>query len=168
MIFIGVGSSIGNAEAHFTQAETNLLTFGIKVSKKSKNLKNAPQGGVAQNQFTNAVWQLEFPETKWEKINWCLLPQHRRQKLKAYRLLNLLQLVEKQALRTREKRWDDRTLDLDILMFHTLRLENQRLLLPHPLIPERDFVLHPWQELVDKDFEIPKFGSVSKLIKRLN
>lgn len=168
MIFIGVGSSIGDANSHFAKAEQALRAFGVKVVKKSKKLKNNPQGGIAQNQFTNAVWQLEFPETRWEEINWCLLPNFRRQKLKAYRLLKRLQQVEAQALRSRSKRWDDRTLDLDILMFNDLQLEKQRLLLPHPLLAERDFVLLPWQELVDKGFEIPKFGSINELIKRLN
>ncbi len=168
MIFIGVGSSIGDAEKTFKQAQVFLQNKGICVLKKSKNLKNAPQGGVAQNQFTNAVWQLEFAETRWEKTNWYLLPQHRRQKLKAYKLLKKLQAVEKKAQRERVKRWDDRTLDLDILMFHQLVLRKQRLLVPHPLIFERDFVLRPWQELVDKDFEIPKFGAIGTLIKRLN
>ncbi len=167
MIFIGVGSSVGNAEVQFAKAEADLKQKGVLVLKKSKLLKNPPQGGVAQNEFTNAVWQVEFPETKWEKINCCLLPQSRRQKLKAYKLLDLLQSVEKNAGRTRDKHWEDRTLDLDILMLNRLTLSQQRLLLPHPLLAERSFVLLPWQELVDKDFEIPKFGVIEQLIKRL-
>jgi len=167
MIFIGIGSSIGEAKMLFAQAETDLKQEGILVLKKSKLLKNPPQGGVAKNEFTNAVWEIAFPETAWEKFNWCLLPEFRRQKLKAYKLLNGLQLVENKALRTRDKRWADRTLDLDILMFNQLKLSRQRLLLPHPLLAERSFVLRPWQELVDKDFEIPKFGVIDKLIKSL-
>jgi 7,8-dihydro-6-hydroxymethylpterin-pyrophosphokinase len=167
MIFIGVGSSIGEAQTQFTQAELDLKSKGVEVIKKSTLMVNPPQGGVAKNDFTNAVWHIEFPETKWEKANWCLLPASRRQKLKAYKLLKVLQWVEDQAHRTRSKRWEDRTLDLDILMFHQLILRQQRLLIPHPRIPERDFVLRPWEELVDKEFEIPKFGRVSELIKSL-
>ncbi len=167
MIFIGIGSSIGDAEAHFAQTKIELAHLGVEVVKQSKNLKNPAQGGVAQNEFTNAVWQIEFTETKWEQINWCLLPTWRRQKLKAYKLLKVLQAVETKALRTRAKQWDDRTLDLDILMFHHLTFTKQHLLIPHPRIPERDFVLKPWQELVDKDFEIPTFGLIGELIKRL-
>ena len=167
MIFIGVGSSIGKASVLFAEAEKELLEQGIKVIRKSKNLINPAQGGVAQNEFTNAVWEVTFSETQWEKINWCLLPQYRRKKLKAYKLLNALQTVESKAGRTRKKRWEDRTLYLDILMFHELELSKQRLLLPHPMIPKRNFVLVPWQELVDKDFQIPKFGMIDTLIKSL-
>lgn len=167
MIFIGVGSSIGDAKVQFEQAEADLRQVGVQVIQKSNVLKNPAQGGVAQNEFSNAVWKISFPETKWEKINWCLLPQSRRQKLKAYKLLAVLQLVENKAGRTRETRWADRTLDLDILMFNQLALSGQRLLLPHPLITERSFVLYPWQELVDKDFEIPKFGVIDNAIKAL-
>jgi len=123
---------------------------------------------VAKNEFTNAVWEIAFPETKWEKINWILLPKWRREKLKALKLLKILQSCENVCARSREKRWDDRTLDLDILMFHAIRINSHHLTIPHPLIPERNFVLLPWQELVDKNFEIPKFGKISDLIQRLN
>ena len=167
MIFIGVGSSVGQAESHFKKAEQYLARANVGLVKKSALLKNPPQGGVAQNEFTNAVWQIEFWETPWQKVNWVLLPKKRRLKLKAYQLLKILQSCENSCNRIREKKWDDRTLDLDLLMFHQLKLNEAHLKIPHPLIPERNFVLLPWQELVDKNFEIPKFGKISSLINRL-
>ena len=168
MIFIGVGSSIGDAEAYFSEVKTFLETSGIKVVAQSKLLKNPPQGGVAQNEFTNAVWQLEFPESTWEQINWILLPQSRRLRLKAYKLLRLLRKAENNAQRNRDVKWADRTLDLDILQFHSLILKRKNLTIPHPLIKERDFVLKPWQELVEPDYEILGLGRIKDLIEKLS
>lgn len=168
MIFIGLGSSIGDAEKTFNQAQLFLEEHKIKVLKKSKILKNPPFGGIAKNEFSNAVWALSFKETRWEKINWILLPQWRRQQLKAYKLLTILQRCENQLGRSREKRWDDRTLDLDLLMFHQHTSKRKKLIIPHPGITERSFVLHPWQEIVDEDFQIPRFGLIKDLIKNLD
>jgi len=167
MIFIGLGSSIGNAQNTFNQVPLFLEKQGVTILKKSKNLKNPAVGGVAQNEFTNAVWQLEFKETPWEKVNWVLLPTKRRTYLKAQKLLKILQQCEHHLGRTREKRWDDRTLDLDILMFNDLILHKKKLTLPHPEITKRSFVLLPWREIVDEDFSIPKFGLLTTLIKSL-
>jgi len=156
-------SSIGDAFAIFNDADTWLELHGVEVVKRSKNLKNPPLGGVAQNQFTNAVWQVSFPETAWERLNWCLLPRSRRQRLKAFKLLKLCKACEVAHGRTRAKRWADRPLDIDILMFHGLTLDRQRLSLPHPGIAERGFVKDPWRELVDGDFEIPGLGPLKDL-----
>lgn len=167
MIFIGLGSSIGNAQNIFEQTQKNLEKQGIKILKKSEILKNPPFGGVAHNEFSNAVWAIDFPESAWEKINWALLPKYRRQKLKAYKLLKVLQLCENELGRTRKKRWDDRTLDIDILMFQDLVLNKKHLSIPHLGIADRSFVLGPWQEIVDEDFIIPKFGRLKDLVKNL-
>lgn len=163
MIFLGVGSSIGNAEAIFSSAESWLKNRGINVIKKSKHLKNPAIGGVAKNEFTNAVWQVEFLETTWEKINWCLLPRSRRLRLKAYKLLNLLKKCEFFNGRLAAARWADRSLDLDILMFHELTLQTPKLTIPHSEIAKRSFVLRPWAELVDENFEIPNLGLLKDL-----
>ncbi len=167
MIFLGVGSSIGNAEAIFASAEAWLEARGVKVIKKSQNLKNPPVGGVATNEFTNAVWHAQFLETSWEKVNWCLLPRSRRLRLKAYKLLKLLKKCEAIHGRTKSPRWSDRPLDLDILTFHELVINKTKLIIPHPEIANRSFVLRPWSELVDARFEIPNLGRIKDLISKL-
>lgn len=167
MIFIGLGSSIGEAQKLFNEAEVFLNQHGVVVVKKSKNLVNPPVGGVAQNNFTNAVWQLDFKQTAWERFNWVLLPSYRRTYLKAKKLLKILHRAENTGGRIRKKRWEDRTLDLDILMFYQLVINKKQLTLPHPEIPNRSFVLLPWSEIVDEDFLIPKFGLLTNLIQTL-
>ena len=168
MIFIGVGSSVGDAAKTFTNAQAWLEKRGVKVLAQSGLMKNPPVGGVAQNEFTNAVWQLEWPENRWERFNWVLLGPMLRQKLKARKLLLLLQKCEKAFGRKRVKRWADRTLDLDILMFHDLNCSTFAYTIPHPEIPNRRFVLEPWAEIVDENFSIPKFGALTDLIKNLD
>lgn len=163
MIFIALGSSIGAAHEIFAGAETWLELSGVKVLEKSAILRNPPWGGVAKREFSNAVWAIDFPETAWEKLNWILLPRPRRQRLKAYKLLRLLQACEIAHGRQKAERWADRTLDLDLLMFDDLVLKQKCLTLPHPEIAQRMFVLQPWAELVDDTFEIPTLGLLKDL-----
>lgn len=144
MIFIGLGSSIGDAEKIFRSAEVSLEKKNIHVVQKSHLLKNPPYGGVAHNEFSNAVWQIETDFT----------PE---------KLLKVLQAVENEHERKREKRWSDRTLDLDILIFNKEVVNTDDLVIPHPGIANRRFVLEPLSELVDENFEIPTLGALRNL-----
>ena len=144
MIFIGLGSSIGDAEKIFRSTETSLEAKNIHVVQKSNILKNPPYGGVAKNEFSNTVWQIETNFTPIE-------------------LLKVLQEVEIQHERKREVRWSDRTLDLDILIFNDEVIRTDDLIIPHPGIANRRFVLEPLNELVDENFEIPTLGALRNL-----
>jgi 2-amino-4-hydroxy-6-hydroxymethyldihydropteridine diphosphokinase len=68
--------------------------------------------------------------------------------------------VEDAYGRSREERWGPRTLDVDVLAVGAETIDEPDLVVPHPLIAERGFVLHPWAE-VDPDFEIPGLGRVA-------
>lgn len=149
MIFLGLGSSVGNSEDIFSSTEKELEENAVVIVRKSKVLKNPPLGNVAKNEFSNAVWQIETSFSPQE-------------------LLTVLKEIEENNGRTREKKWGDRTLDLDILIFDNLILETEELTIPHPEIPQRIFVLHPLSELVDESFKIPKFGLLKNLLEKLN
>lgn len=77
-------------------------------------------------------------------------------------LLDLLQRIELEHGRTRETRWGDRTLDLDLIDFDGRVLADDRLELPHPRAWERAFVLQPWLD-VEPDAEIAGRGRVADL-----
>ena len=62
----------------------------------------------------------------------------------AHELLDLCQSIEAKHHRTRTVRWEARTLDLDLITFDQLRLNDERLTLPHPRAAIRGFVLAPW------------------------
>jgi 2-amino-4-hydroxy-6-hydroxymethyldihydropteridine diphosphokinase len=81
-------------------------------------------------------------------------------------LLGYLQAIEDRHGRERRERWDDRTLDLDIIAYGDVRSGSPRLALPHPRAAERDFVLVPWLSL-DPDAVLPGAGRVEDLLARL-
>ena len=81
-------------------------------------------------------------------------------------LLAYLQAIEDRHGRERRERWDDRTLDLDIVAYGDVRSRDPRLVLPHPRAAGRDFVLVPWLSL-DPDAELPGAGRVDDLLARL-
>lgn len=80
-----------------------------------------------------------------------------------HRLLDAVNAIEAEHGRIRAERWGDRTLDIDIILFGTLELDDDRLTLPHPRAAERDFVLAPWAE-IDADAVIPGRGPVRDLL----
>ncbi len=147
-IFVGVGSSLGDAEETFAQAERALAARGVRVVAQAKNLKNAPMGGVALEEFTNSVWEVATTQSPWE-------------------LLRTLQAVEGDLGRVRTVRWGDRTLDLDLLVYGGLVLNTPELTLPHPRIGEREFVLGPWAEIVDEGYAVVGVGAVHAALREL-
>ena len=90
-------------------------------------------------------------------------------KLEPLDLLGHLQVIENNQGRVREHRSAARTLDLDILIFAQMEMNETRLLLPHPGISQREFVLYPLQRLCKKlqqpDLRIPGHGVLSEIIK---
>jgi 2-amino-4-hydroxy-6-hydroxymethyldihydropteridine diphosphokinase len=86
--------------------------------------------------------------------------------LSAHELLEHCSAVETGLGRLRWRRWQDRTIDLDIIAFGDQVIETNRLSVPHPRAHERLFVLLPWQE-IDQGAEIVGRGKVSDLIASL-
>ncbi|GAB2829954.1 hypothetical protein GCM10027022_21260 [Alpinimonas psychrophila] len=78
-------------------------------------------------------------------------------------LLSALNGIEHAHGRTREVRWGDRTLDLDIITYDNLEISDESLTLPHPRVGDRSFVLAPWLEL-DPDAAIPGRGNAAELL----
>jgi 2-amino-4-hydroxy-6-hydroxymethyldihydropteridine diphosphokinase len=111
---------------------------GVSVKKISSFLKTKPYGGVAKNDFLNCAVEVE-----------CMLPPKK--------LLDEIHLIEKEGGRERNKRWDDRTLDIDIVFFGNRIIREDGLSVPHPDYINRDFVLLPIKEIAP-DFVCPDNG----------
>ena len=126
-VIIGLGSSLWDKKKYLDGACTEIQKLGDNF-RVSTYIESEPIGGVAENTFLNAVCTLETD-----------LPPRE--------LLVQLQHVEKQSGRTREKRWEDRTLDLDILYYGDRVIDTSELQIPHPEIQKRDFVTWPILEL---------------------
>jgi 7,8-dihydro-6-hydroxymethylpterin-pyrophosphokinase len=81
-------------------------------------------------------------------------------------LLSLLHKIELEHGRQRITRWGPRTLDLDILLFGNLEQDDPKLLVPHPRLQERRFVMEPLLE-VDPGVRLPDGTPVKKLLDDL-
>lgn len=145
--FISLGSNLGDREAILRNALRRLSSFpGIEIRAVSRIRETDPVGVIDQPRFLNAVAELET-------------------RLDPESLLDRLQEVEREFHRTRERRWGPRTLDLDLLLYGGRVMETARLLLPHPRLKERRFVLEPLAELA-ADLVVPGSGrTVGQLLR---
>ncbi|MBG6238894.1 2-amino-4-hydroxy-6-hydroxymethyldihydropteridine diphosphokinase [Mycetocola sp. CAN_C7] len=89
-----------------------------------------------------------------------------RTALDPHALLRVVNAIEVDFGRVRAERWGDRTLDIDIITFGSLQVDEPDLVLPHPRAAERAFVLTPWLEL-DPEAVLPGVGRVADLSAEL-
>ncbi len=122
-----MGSNLGDREAYLRQAVAGIPDF-VAVSPV---YESAPSGGPpeeAHRNYLNAVAALETG-------------------LSPRQLLELADRLEKQAERVRTVRWGPRTLDVDVLLVADLVIDEPDLIVPHPRMEERAFVLAPLADL---------------------
>mgnify|MGYP000126728604 CR=1 FL=1 len=79
-------------------------------------------------------------------------------------LLDALQAIESRQGRIRELRWGARTLDLDILLYGAVSLQLPRLVIPHPRMSERNFVLYPLLEISNPNLMLPGGAELGTLV----
>jgi 2-amino-4-hydroxy-6-hydroxymethyldihydropteridine diphosphokinase len=103
----------------------------IRVSGSSAIYETEPVGVVDQAAFLNMVIEVETS-------------------LEAYDLFSMMLSIENKLGRTRELRWGPRTIDLDLLLYNDLEQDDPELILPHPRMMERAFVLIPLIEVMQK------------------
>ena len=146
-VFIGLGSNLDDPLSQLKKAIEYLKQLKLlKVITVSDFYSSPPMGPQDQPDYINAV--VEVATT-----------------LGAEQLLDELQQIEHLQGRERKQRWGARTLDLDILLYGNEVINTERLRVPHSGISERNFVLYPLRDLVGENFEIPKSGSISELLK---
>lgn len=143
--YVGVGSNLSGPAGQVETALDELESLPeTRLVARSHLYRSAPFGGIEQPDFVNAVAALLT-------------------KLDARELLVELKRIE--AARGRdadERRWGPRIIDLDLLVYSTLVVEEPGLTLPHPGIAERNFVLLPLGE-VAPDLVIPTLGRVAAI-----
>jgi len=127
--FIGLGSNLGDREANLRQALEHLaLAPETAVVRASSLYDTEPVGALDQPHFLNAVAQVETQLTP-RQLLWNLM------------------LIERRLGRVRTQRWGPRTLDLDLLLYEDLVIDEDDLQVPHPELTKRSFVLVPLVEL---------------------
>lgn len=128
-VYIAFGSNMGNRKELIENALNEIEhSASFRYVKVSGLYESAPYGGVEQEPFLNGVLEAQ---------TW-LTPKQ---------LLRYLQSLEEKAGRIRALKWGPRTLDLDILFYNHLILEDPQLTIPHKDMANRDFVLTPLKEL---------------------
>lgn len=129
-VFIAVGSNLGDRTAQIDRAIKLIDEVPeIGVVRCSRLIETAPVGMPADaGPFLNGAVEL-------------------RTTMGADDLLAELQAIEKSMGRRREAQWISRTIDLDILLFGSQIISGEHLIVPHPMMHERLFVLEPMVEI---------------------
>lgn len=143
---MGLGSNQDGPARQVRTALTELDELpGCRVLRSSRLYRTPPWGPQDQPDYANAVAVLDTG----------LLP---------HELLMALQALERAHGRVRGERWGPRTLDLDLLLYDDLTMTTADLILPHPRLHERAFVLVPLVELAPR-LEVPGRERVNDLLQ---
>ena len=127
--YFGIGSNLGERLSFLQLAVDHLAaTDGITMVAVSPVYETAPVGGPEQPDYLNAVVAVDTTLT-------------------AHELLGVAQGIEAAAERVRTVRWGPRTLDVDVLLVGDERVDDPDLVVPHPRMSERAFVVVPLADL---------------------
>ena len=128
-VYLSYGSNLGDRKQFIENAlEAIRANDHFRALRCSRLYETEPYGGVEQENFLNGACFVETIDTPRE-------------------LLDYLHTLEQEAGRERLIHWGPRTLDLDILFYDDLVLETTDLVIPHPDMQNRRFVLEPLSEL---------------------
>ena len=132
-IYLGLGSNLGNRKENLAYAIRFIGERVGKVLRVSSFIETEPWGFESENTFVNAVILCETD----------LTPRQ---------LLGATQKIEREMGRQKKSTdggYSDRCIDIDILLYDNLRVDEPDLQIPHPLMLERDFVMIPLGEIRD-------------------
>lgn len=147
-VWLSLGSNKGDRAAYLNFAVARLQAQPrIRVNQVSSLYLTEPWGVSGQGDYYNAAVE----------ISTTLQPRQ---------LLLLIQSIEAAAGRCRKARWEPRELDIDILVFDDLQLQSADLMIPHPYLGQRAFVLCPLREIAG-DLQIPGQGRIDQLLAAL-
>jgi 2-amino-4-hydroxy-6-hydroxymethyldihydropteridine diphosphokinase len=147
-VFITLGSNLGDRAGWLRSAREKLIeSETVKLVRASSIYETEPVGKTDQPSFLNQVIELRT----------ALAPEE---------LLTFLLQTEQQLGRVRGERWGPRNIDLDLLAYGRRISRSSRLVLPHPELQHRRFVLQPWAEIAP-EFVVQGFSAtVRELLER--
>lgn len=149
--YVGIGSNLDNPELQVSSALEALATLpDTRRISQSASLRNPAMGAQSGPEFVNAVAGLLT-------------------RLQPVALLEALLAIERRQGRDRSSglRWAPRRIDLDLLVYGEVVMATEQLVLPHPGIATRNFVLFPLLEIAPA-LNVPGLGSVQRLAAALN
>ncbi|MCI6478355.1 MAG: 2-amino-4-hydroxy-6-hydroxymethyldihydropteridine diphosphokinase [Bacteroidales bacterium] len=132
MVYLGLGTNLGDKRKNLNDAIRMLENQVGEVEKVSSVIETEPEGFKSDNMFLNAV----------VKVRTALSP---------FEILDITQDVEK-SLGRKEKSsngiYHDRVIDIDILLYDDINISTPRLVIPHPRMAQREFVMTPLTEIL--------------------
>ena len=138
-VYLGLGSNLGDKEENIRKAIALIGERVGEVVRQSSLIETEPWGYESENKFLNGVILVETT----------LSP---RQLLKATQKIER-ELGKKKVHATKRSQdsslYKDRPIDIDILLYDDLTVDEPDLKIPHPLMQERDFVMIPLKEIID-------------------
>ncbi|MEH7505552.1 2-amino-4-hydroxy-6-hydroxymethyldihydropteridine diphosphokinase [Neobacillus drentensis] len=141
--FIALGSNIGNRYDNITSAIKRLISYSdINLVNYSSIYETDPVGYEDQDLFLNMVIEVQTSFSAMDLLDLCLK-------------------TELELGRKREIKWGPRTIDLDILTYNQENIESEKLIVPHPRMLERAFVIIPLLEIIHDN----QFLKINKLLK---
>lgn len=126
--YIAIGSNIGDRQKALEDALNQIEKEGIKVTRVSSFYETLPYGYTDQPPFLNGAIEVQTT-------------------LSARELLKTLLSIEKDLGRVRQFKWGPRTIDLDIIFFNNEVYNEPDLIIPHPDMQNRSFVLTPLNDI---------------------
>ncbi len=133
-VYLGLGSNIGNRKRNMREAVQYMESLIGTVTRQSALYETEPWGFESPNLFINMCVCVETP----------LAPRQ---------LLEATQEIEKRMGRvgkSENHEYQDRIIDIDILLYDDLTVDEPDLKIPHPLMNEREFVMNPLNEILKK------------------
>lgn len=139
---IALGGNLGAVKAHFSEARDALNTLpGSHVCASSLLYRSAAIGPAGQPDYLNAVLRLETS-------------------ISPLSLLKHMQIIETNHGRVRTETWGARTLDLDLIGYGGQTMQSVELILPHPHMHQRLFVLQPLCDIQPR-WQHPQLGKTA-------
>ena len=130
-VYLGLGSNLGNREENLRGALFEIATSVGVVEAVSSFIVTEPWGFESTHTFVNAVCRVQT-------------------RLSPMEVLDATQAIERNLGRTQKSVdgvYSDRLIDIDILLYDDWKVDTPRLVIPHPLMAQRDFVKIPLAEL---------------------
>jgi 2-amino-4-hydroxy-6-hydroxymethyldihydropteridine diphosphokinase len=148
-VYLGIGSNLGSPRDNCETAIYNINALPECVLKASSSFyKTEPYGNKDQNWFVNTTILIETS-------------------IEPSKLLKLLLAIEEKMGRTRKEKWGARIIDIDILFYDDLIIDQPNLRIPHPEQIHRRFVLKPLAEIANDFIHPEKNKSIATLLQEL-
>jgi 2-amino-4-hydroxy-6-hydroxymethyldihydropteridine diphosphokinase len=127
-VYLALGSNLGDRLHYIQKAVKELRACGLKVLKLSKIIETDPADAPPQGRYLNAVLKAQTQYSPEE-------------------LILMTQGIEQKLGRVKKVFRGPRVIDIDILLYDDIKLTTSKLLIPHPRMVERDFVMQPLEEI---------------------